>query len=306
MEARFEVHDPAFRRLVPEGATVEHIAAGFAFTEGPVWNGDHLLFSDIPNNRIVRWRQLPEGPEITTFRYPSGFPASQPTKVEQMGSNGLTLDRQGRLLACEHGNRRVTRTEPDGSVVALADRYEGKRLNSPNDVVCRSDGRIYFTDPPYGLVDRAEGKELPYQGVFRIDPDGSLRLIADDFERPNGLAFSPDERTLYVDDSARRHIRAFDVDDDGNVSNDRVFADLTHSEEGNPDGLKVDVEGNVYCAAAGGTWVLNSAGALLGRIITPDRPANVGWGDADWKTLFITARPNVYRLRVAVAGVPVR
>lgn len=306
MEARFEVHDPAFRRLVPEESAVELIAAGFAFTEGPVWNGDHLLFSDIPNNRIVRWRRLPEGPEVTTFRYPSGFPADQPTNVEQMGSNGLTLDRQGRLLACEHGNRRVTRTEPDGSIVVLADRFEGKRLNSPNDLVCRSDGRVYFTDPPYGLVDRTVGKELPYQGVFRVDPDGSLHLVAADFERPNGLAFSPDGRTLYVDDSGRRHIRAFDVDEAGAVSNDRVFADLAHAEEGNPDGMKVDVNGNVYCAAAGGTWVLNSAGAVLGRIITPDRPANVGWGEADWKTLFITARPSVYRLRVAVAGVPVR
>ncbi|MDP8924770.1 MAG: SMP-30/gluconolactonase/LRE family protein [Chloroflexota bacterium] len=306
MEARFEVDDPAFRRLVPEDAAVALIAAGFAFTEGPVWNGDHLLFSDIPNNRIVRWRQLPEGPEVTTFRYPSGFPLGQPTKVEQMGSNGLTLDRRGRLLACEHGNRRVTRTEPDGSVIALADRYEGKRLNSPNDIVCRSDGRIYFTDPPYGLVDRTEGKELAFQGVFRIDPDGSLHLVADDFERPNGLAFAPDERTLYIDDSGRRHIRGFDVDDGGNLSHGRVFADLAHPDEGNPDGMKVDVEGNVYCAAAGGTWVLNSAGAVLGRIITPDRPANVGWGGSDWRTLFITARPSVYRLRVGVPGMPVQ
>ncbi len=306
MEARFEVHDPAFRRLVPEDAAVALIAAGFAFTEGPVWNGDHLLFSDIPNNRIVRWRQLPEGPEVTTFRYPSGFPLGQPTKVEQMGSNGLTLDRRGRLLACEHGNRRVTRTEPDGSVIALADRYEGKRLNSPNDIVCRSDGRIYFTDPPYGLVDRTEGKELAFQGVFRIDPDGSLHLVADDFERPNGLAFAPDERTLYIDDGGRRHIRGFDVDDGGNLSHGRVFADLAHPDEGNPDGMKVDVEGNVYCAAAGGTWVLNSAGAVLGRIITPDRPANVGWGGSDWRTLFITARPSVYRLRVGVPGMPVQ
>jgi len=306
VEARFDVYDPAFRRLIPADATIELIATGFAFTEGPVWNGDHLLFSDIPNNRIVRWRRLPEGPEVTTFRYPSGFPAGRPAKVEQMGSNGLTLDRQGRLLACEHGSRHVSRTEPDGSVIALADRYEDKRLNSPNDVVCRADGRIYFTDPPYGLVERTEGKELPYQGVFRIDPDGGLHLLADDFDRPNGLAFSPDGRTLYVDDSGRRHIRAFDVDDDGGIRNGRVFADLTHPDEGSPDGMKVDVEGNVYCTAAGGTWVLNSAGAALGRIVTPDRPANIGWGDADWRTLFITARPSLYRLRVAVPGVPVR
>jgi gluconolactonase len=306
MESGFEVHDPEYRRLVPHDQTIERIATGFGFTEGPVWNGDHLLFSDIPNNRIVRWRQLPEGPEVTTFRCPSGFPLGQPTKVGQMGSNGLTLDRQGRLLACEHGNRRVSRTEADGSVVALAERWEGKRLNSPNDVVVRSDGSIFFTDPPYGLFERTEGKELEFQGVYRIDPDGSLHLAVDDFERPNGLAFSPDERTLYVDDSAHRHIRAFDVSDDGRLRNGRVFADLAHPEEGSPDGMKVDTEGNVYCTGAVGIWVFNPAGALLGRIVTPERPANCAWGDADWKTLFITARPSVYRVRVAVPGVPVR
>jgi len=306
LEAQFEVHDRAFRRLVPEGQTVERIAAGFAFTEGPVWNGDHLLFSDIPNNRIVRWRQLPEGPEVTTFRCPSGFPLGTATRVAQMGSNGLTLDRQGRLLACEHGNRRVSRTEPDGSVIALADRWQGKRLNSPNDIVVRSDGAVYFTDPPYGLYQQTEGKELDFQGVYRIDPDGSLHLVLDDFEKPNGLAFSPDEQTLYVDDTARRHVRAFDVAEDGSLSNGRVFAELQHPDEGGPDGMKIDVEGNVYCTGPGASWVFNVAGALLGRIITPERPANCAWGDADWKTLFITARPSVYRLRVAVPGIPVR
>jgi gluconolactonase len=306
VESTFEAHDPAFHRLVPEDTVVERVAAGFAFTEGPVWNGDQLLFSDIPNNRIVRWRELPEGPEVTTHTCPSGWPLGQPTKVVLVGSNGLTLDRQGRLIACEHGNRRVSRHEPDGSVVALAERFEGKRLNSPNDVVCRSDGRIYFSDPAYGLFERSEGKELPFQGVFRIDPDGSLHLLADDFEGPNGLAFSPDERTLYVDDSGRRHIRAFDVDAEGNISNGRLFADCAHPDAGSPDGMKVDVEGNVYCAAAGGVWVLDPAGKLLGRIIAPDLPANCAWGGSEWMTLFITARPSVYRLRVAVAGVPVR
>ncbi|MCC6177302.1 MAG: SMP-30/gluconolactonase/LRE family protein [Chloroflexi bacterium] len=291
---------------MPQDTIVERIAAGFAFTEGPVWSDGSLLFSDIPNNRVVRWRELPEGPEVTTYLHPSGWPLGQPTRVEQMGSNGLTLDRQGRLLACEHGNRRVSRHELDGGVTVLAERYDGKRLNSPNDLVCRSDGRVYFTDPPYGLVNRTEGKELPFQGVFRIDPDGSLHLVADDFDRPNGLAFAPDGRTLYVDDSGRRHIRAFDVDADGNLTNGRVFCTLEHPDEGNPDGMKVDTEGNVYCAAAGGTWVLNRDGALLGRIITPDRPANCAWGGPDWRTLYLTARPSVYRLRVAVPGVPVR
>jgi len=304
MESRYEALTPAFHRLVSD-APIERIATGFAFTEGPVWNGDHLLFSDLPNNRIVRWRELPEGPEVTTFRYPSGFPLGLPTRVEQPGANGLTLDCQGRLLACEHGNRRVSRTEPDGSMVTLADRWQGKRLNSPNDIVVRSDGAIFFTDPPYGLVDKTEGKELPFQGVYRIDFDGDLHLLADDFERPNGLAFSPDERTLYVDDTARRHIRAFDVADDGSISNGRVWTDMAHDAEGGPDGMKVDIEGNVYCTGAVGVWVFDPAGSLVGRIVTPERPANCAWGDADRKTLFITARPSVYRVRTAVRGVPV-
>ena len=306
MESRFEVHDPAFLRLVPEDTIVERIAGGFTFTEGPVWTGEHLLFSDIPNNRIVRWRELPEGPEVTTFKYPSGWPLSQPTQVRGKGSNGLTLDRQGRLIACEHGNRRVSRYEAGGSHVVLADRYQGNRLNSPNDVVVRSDGRIFFTDPPYGLVNFTEDKQLPYHGVFRLDPDGSLTLLVDDFERPNGLAFSPDERTLYIDDTARKQIRAFDVDAEGNLANGRIFAVLDSPGEGAPDGMKVDIEGNVYCTGPGGIWVLNSSGAVLGKIIFPDQPANCGWGGPDWQTLFVTARPSVYRLRVAVAGVPVR
>jgi gluconolactonase len=306
LESSFDVRDPAFLRLIPEGTAIERVAAGFAFTEGPVWNGDHLLFSDIPNNRIVRFRELDEGPEITTHIYPSGWPLGVSTKVSGKGSNGLTLDRQGRLLACEHGNRRVSHYALDGTHSVLADRYEGKRLNSPNDIVCRSDGAIFFTDPSYGLFERREGKELPFQGVYRIDPDGSLHLLIDDFDLPNGLAFSPDERTLYVDDTGRRHIRAFDVDAAGNLSNGRLFADCDTPDPGSPDGMKVDTEGNVYCTAAGGIWVLNPGGTLLGRIITPDLPANCGWGGSDWQSLYITARPAVYRVRVGVPGIPVR
>ncbi len=304
METLLEVHDQALHRLVPESRTLDRVASGFAFTEGPIWVGDSLLFSDLPNNRIVRYRPLPEGPEITTFRCPSGFPLGRPTRVEQPGSNGLTLDRQRRLIACEHGNRRVSRTEPDGSIVALADRWQGKRLNSPNDVVVRSDGTVFFTDPPYGLVDKTVGKELPFQGVYRVDPSGALDLLADDFDRPNGLAFSPDEQTLYVDDTARRHIRAFDVADDGRLSKGRLWASLEHPDEGGPDGMKVDTEGNVYCTAAGGIWVFDPSATLLGRILAPDRPANCAWGDADCGTLYITARANLYRLRTAVIGVP--
>ncbi len=180
MVARYEVRDDAFRRLVAEDAPVQRIAAGFGFTEGPVWRGDHLLFSDIPNKRIVRWRRLPEGPELTTYATGS--------------SNGLTLDRQGNVVAAEHDGRRVTRIADGGRRTVLAERFEGKRLNSPNDIVVKSDGSIYFTDPPYGLTGRSE---LGFYGVFRLAPDGKLLLLARDIGYPNGLAFSPDEKLLY-------------------------------------------------------------------------------------------------------------
>ena len=293
MPSPLEVHAQVFYRLIPEDATIERLAGGFGFTEGPVWRGDHLLFSDIPRRRIVRLRNLAEGPEVTTFRYPSG------------NSNGLTLDRQGRLIACEHSTRRVTRTEIDGTIRVIAERYDGKRLNSPNDVVVKSDDSIYFTDPPYGLRNQTEGKELSFQGVYRVSPDGRLTLLVDDFERPNGLAFSPDERVLYVDDSARRHIRAFDVQPDGTLANGRIFADMSSPDSGSPDGMKVDVEGNVYCTGPGGLWMFTPKGELLGRIIPPEQPANLAWGDADWRSLYITARTSVYRIRTLVPGIPV-
>ncbi len=290
---RIETADPDFRRLVPEDTLVERVAGGLKFTEGPVWRGDHLLFSDIPSNRTVRWRALPEGPELTTFRTPTG------------NANGLTLDRSGRLIACEHSGRRVSRIEADGSVTSLAERYQGKRLNSPNDVVVRSDGSVYFTDPPYGLRGGTEGRELPFNGVFRLAPDGALSLLADDFDRPNGLAFSPDESVLYVDDTARHHIRRFAVRPDGSVSGGDVFAELRGAERGGPDGMKVDVEGNVYCTGSGGIWVFTASGKKLGRIVFPEQPANLAWGDADWRTMFVTAQTSLYRLRVGVPGVPV-
>ncbi|MCW3978330.1 MAG: SMP-30/gluconolactonase/LRE family protein, partial [Candidatus Bathyarchaeota archaeon] len=200
-----------FEAIVGDAA-VEKVAGGFEFTEGPVWVPDgYLLFSDIPASTIYRW--TPGSVSAEVFRAPSGR------------SNGLTLDREGRLLACEH-DRRLSRTEGDGSVVTLAERYEGKLLNSPNDVVVRSDGSIYFTDPPYGLPRQEEGRELDFNGVYRLAPDGALTLLDDSFDRPNGLAFSPDERVLYVNDSRRGHIRAFDVRADGTLSNGRVFAEL--------------------------------------------------------------------------------
>ena len=291
-QLNLEVHDAAIHQIVPQGAALEELATGFGFTEGPVWYGDSLLFSDIPNNRIIRWRMLREGPEVTTFRTPSG------------NSNGLTLDKSGRLIACEHSTRRVTRTEPDGSITVLAERYQGKRLNSPNDVVVRSDGSIYFTDPPYGLTNLTAWKELPFNGVYRLAPDGELILLADDFERPNGLAFSPDEKVLYIADTERSHIWAFDVSQEGNISNGRILIELTGEEMGRPDGMKVDQEGNIYCTGPGGFWIIRPDGRSLGRILLPELPANLAWGDSDWKSLYLTARPSLYRLRLNIPGIP--
>lgn len=267
----------------------ERVATGFEFTEGPVWHPDgYLLFSDIPANRTYRWD--PDG-TVSVWREPSG------------NANGLTLDRQGRVLACEHGNRRVSRVEAGGEAVALAERYEGQRLNSPNDLVVARDGAIYFTDPPYGI--RPEEREQPCNGVYRLRPDGALDLLADDFDRPNGLAFSPDGSVLYVDDSGRRHVRAFDVRPDGTLANSRVLADMDHPQPGSPDGMKVDTEGHLYVTGATGVWVFEPDGAPLGVIVTPERPANCAWGDADRRTLYITARTSLYRVRARVPGCPV-
>jgi gluconolactonase len=264
----------------------ELLATGFQFTEGPIWISDgYLLFSDIPADRIFKWSNA-SGVEI--WREPSGQ------------SNGLTIDLGGRLIACEHGNRRVTRTEPDGVVVPLAERYQGKRLNSPNDVVVKSDGSIYFTDPPYGI--EPEEREQPCNGVYRILPDGTLELLVDDFDRPNGLAFSPDESVLYIDDSPRRHVRAFDVRSDGTLHNSRIIADMDHPQPGSPDGMKIDQEGHLYVAGATGIWVFEPDGVLLGVIVPPERPANCAWGDEDRKSLYITARTSLYRIRVTVPG----
>ncbi|MDD4876668.1 MAG: SMP-30/gluconolactonase/LRE family protein [Dehalococcoidales bacterium] len=293
MEIKIEAYSSTMGNIVPENTVAEQVATGFGFTEGPVWCRDHLLFSDIPQNRIVRWQMRGAGPEVVTFRNPSG------------NSNGLTLDKSGRLIACEHSTRRITRTELDGSISVLAERYKGHRLNSPNDVVARSDGSIYFTDPPYGLQNFDVGKELSFNGVYRIDPDGKLVLLADDFDRPNGLAFSPDENILYINDTSRGHIRAFDVSKDGSLNNGRIFIEMQLTEPGAPDGMKVDQQGNIYCTGPGGFWIINSSGQSLGRIIFPELPANFAWGDMDCKTLYITARTSIYRLRLVVPGIAV-
>ncbi len=279
----------AFYNLIPPLSKIERVATGFIFTEGPIWIEAEqcILFSDIPDNKI--WK-LTIGGVLSIFREPSN------------NSNGLTLDRQGCLIACEHSNRRVTRTEKNGSVTILADTYNNMRLNSPNDVVAKSDGSIYFTDPPYGI--KSDEQEQPLQGVYRISPDGTeIKIVADSFERPNGLAFSPDEKRLYVDNSEKeRYIRVFDVNKDGTLSNGTIFCDMDIDKPGCPDGMKLDLAGNIYCTAPGGIWVLDVQGNHLGTIVTPEPPANCAWGDEDCKSLYITATTSIYKIRVTIPG----
>ena len=290
-----DVRSPKLLDLIDTDAELQQLGTGCEFTEGPVWHaeGKFLLFSDIPANQMKKWT-VEEG--ITNFRVPSGK------------SNGLTYDKQGRLVAAEHANRRVSRTEADGTVVTIASHYEGKRLNSPNDVVLKSDGSVYFSDPPYGLT--AEygvlgEQELDFQGVYRLSPDGqTLTLLIDDFDRPNGLCFSPDESILYIDDTERMHIRAFDVQPDGTIVNGRIFAE-EEGDDGVPDGMKIDVHGNVYLTGPGGIWIFDSSGEHLGVLQTPERAANLGWGGDDWSTLFITASTSVYSIQCKVSGIPV-
>jgi gluconolactonase len=271
-----------------EADTLEQIATSFTFTEGPVWHPEgYLLFSDIPGNTIYKW--LPDG-EVETFRSPSGH------------SNGLIFDRQGRLIACEHSNRRVSRTEPDGTIVTLVSEYDGSRLNSPNDAVVKSDGSIYFTDPPFGLMS-AYGipgiQELPFEGVFRLSPDGeTLELLEADIF-PNGLAFSPDEKVLYVMAQQPNCIYAYDVQPDGLLANRRVFAELSAW----PDGMKVDIRGNLYVTNnTSAVQVLDREGMHLGDIVTPEPASNCGFGGDDNRTLFITAETSVYRVQTKVQG----
>ena len=285
----FESDDQDFRKLFPPQAKLRRVAGGFGFTEGPIWlPGEHvLLFSDIPGNRIYR---LDEKNRLSVFRESSHH------------SNGLTLDNVGRLIACEHGARRVTRTELDGSITVLADSFEGKPLNSPNDVVVSRDGSIYFTDPPYGI--RPEQQEQPHQGLYRIDPEGELQLLSTHLDRPNGLCFSRDERTLYVDDSsARCHIRTFEVAADGSLSDQGPWLEMAQAGlKGDPDGMKLDAEGRLYCTGPGGVWVISESGTRLGLIRLPELPANLAWGDDDGKGLYITARTSVYHLRTETGG----
>ncbi len=299
--------DPALDAIVPANPTLEKIAEGFLFTEGPVWvpDGGYLLFSDPNANQIYRWS--PDG-QVSVFRTKSGYAGFDVGEYGQPGSNGLTLDAEGRVTLNQHGNRRVIRVEKPGSVTVLADRYEGKRLNSPNDLVYRSDGSLYFTDPPFGLPKAYDDprKELPFSGVFRVAPDGRLQLLSSDLKGPNGLAFSPDERYLYVGnwDTEKKIVMRYDVRPDGTLANGSVFFDMTSAPgEDALDGLKVDQQGNVYVSGPGGIWILSAAGKHLGTIAGPEHPHNFAWGDADGKTLYLCARTGLYRMRLKVAGV---
>ena len=265
---------------------------GFTFTEGPVWvpSDNCLLFSDIPNNRIYRWRPGNDAAEI--YRAPS------------RNSNGLTLDHAGHLLACEHSGRQVTRGPYDGDETAIATHYDAKRLNSPNDIVVHSSGAIYFTDPPYGLRGIEGDKELRFQGVYRIDSDNTLTLLDTSFTAPNGLAFSPDESMLYIGDSIEKHIRRFDVQPDGTISDGEIFVDMSKDERtGPPDGMKVDEDGRLWSTGAGGVWVMAPDDTVLGVMPFPENPANLTFGGPAFSTLYLTAHSSVYSVETNVRGI---
>lgn len=292
MHSDFEILQPRFSSLLLGNCRLEKLYTGTRWAEGPCYfaDGNYLIWSDIPNNRMLRWT---EGLGVEVFRQPSHC------------SNGNTRDRQGRLVTCEHETRRVTRTELDGSITVLADRYEGKRLNSPNDVVVKSDGSIWFTDPPYGILSDYEGKksasELGNNYVFRLDPGGALSIVADDFDKPNGIAFSPDESQLLVADSGKpHHLRAFDVKDGKTLTKSRVFAEC---DAGIFDGFRFDTDGNVWASTRAGINVYTPGAELLGKIRVPEAVANLTFGGPKRNRLFITATTSLYSLFVNANGV---
>ena len=296
---RIEQLAPKLDRIIGSGEPINQLADGVGGdngpAEGPVWwkEGGYLLFSDINGNRRMKYTP---GQGTVEFKKPTN------------GANGLTRDLQGRLVACEGAGRRVIREEPDGTTTVIASSFQGRRLNRPNDVVVKSDGSIYFTDP-WTSPDVPQQWDLTFMGVYRVTPDlGTMTLLVDDFTLPNGLAFSPDESVLYINDSRRRHIRAFDLAPNGTLAkqSDRVFADLSGPESGVPDGMKVDTLGNVYCGGAGGIYILDPKGRKLGRIVHGE-PAttNIGFGGSDWKTLFFTSRTMLGSVNLKVAGIPV-
>jgi gluconolactonase len=299
-ERKIEQLDPALDKIIATSEPIKELATGLGGplgpAEGPLWwkEGGYLLFSDIHNNKRLKYTPGQSGVTVEL----------EPTNR----ANGLTRDLQGRLLACEHDTRRVTRRELDGSTTVLANSFQGRRLNRPNDVVVKSDGAIYFTDP-WTLLTPQEQWDLTFAGVYRLSPDlGTFTLLIDNFTLPNGLAFSPDESVLYVNDSRRGHIRAFEVMASGVLAkqSDRVFADLRGSEPGVPDGMKVDTAGNVYCGGAGGIWIMDAQGKKLGRIVH-GHPAttNIAFGGNDWKTLYFTSRDHLGSVNLKIAGLPV-
>jgi gluconolactonase len=309
VNVRIDRKDPALDEIVPANPKLYKLAEGFQFTEGPVWlqKEKALLFSDPNANRIYRWS--PEG-GLSVFRERSGYDGADVGSYTQPGSNGLTLDPQGRLTIDQHGRRRVVRLRADGKETVLADRFESKRLNSPNDLVYRSDGTLYFTDPPFGLPKFFDDprKELPYSGVYAVK-DGKIRLLTKDLTGPNGLAFSPDEKYLYVDnwDPSRKVVMRYPVQPDGGLGSGEVFYDMTGAPgEEALDGLKVDVRGNLYVSGPGGLWILSPEGKHLGTIVAPQLPANLAWGDSDGNTLYLCARTGLYRMPLRIQGSPSR
>jgi sugar lactone lactonase YvrE len=288
---------PGAERIVPKGTQIEMLDTSHVFTEGPVWDAEQgaLYYTDIRANEICRWS-----------------PSDGKTVPMDMAGHpdGMALDGENRLVVAGWGSRAIWRWEKDGSTKTICTHENGLKLNSPNDIIVKSDESIYFTDPNGGLFNVAMGdfdiqKYIPYQGVYRVLPDGSnLQLLVDDFENPNGLCFSPDESLLYINDSPRQHIRVFDVQPDGTIKNDRLFAETKGTEEGVPDGMKVDIEGNVYVTGPGGIHVFDPVGKLIVVMKCPGPPANFAWGDADWKGNYVTARGLLYRIRQGIPGVP--
>ena len=288
-----EIRDERFRAVVGDDVEIEEVGNGFDFTEGPIWNHveKHLIFSDIPGNIMRRWR--PDG-SVETWRQPSNM------------ANGNAYDPAGRVVTCEHATSRITRTEADGSITVLASRYGGKELNSPNDIVVKRDGSIYFTDPSFGRMEYyglPREQQLTFQGVYRLEPEsGALTLLVHDFDQPNGLCFSLDQSQLFVNDTIRAHVRVFDVDAHGRLQNGRVWAEPTGDRDGAPDGMKIDGGANLYVTGPGGIHVFAPDAACLGVINMPQGCANFCWGEDDLKSLFVTAGTSLYRLRVKVAG----
>lgn len=298
--------DPRFDRLVPPDAKLERIADGFTWVEGPVWSkqGRYLLFSDIPANSIYKWTPS-EG--VSLFLKNSGYSGSMPFAGKEPGSNGLAFDAKGQLVLCRHGDRQIGRLEPDGTITPIATRFDGHQINSPNDLVFKSNGDLYFTDPPFGLPKTFDDpNKAPVQGVYRIATDGRVTRLIADIQAPNGIAFSPDEKTLYVSDvdPKRAAWLAYDVKPDGTVTNGRVFFDATRWRKDpffGPDGFKVDERGNIFGTRPGGISVIAPDGMLLGTIETGRPTSNVAWGE-DGRTLFITGADAVYRIRLTTKG----